>query len=260
MKQKIGTIQKVKNVLKKSKHAEKGYFIWRYVKTIPFKGYFQPRFFCLSLRIAPYTMVGYNRLHNVYVLAKEADKKKIPGAFVECGVWKGGCSGVMAYVSKKNKTNRQIWLFDSFEGLPQPTKQDGVMAKKWSSNKTAGKLESINECVSTLDDVNKLFFSVLKINKKNTHIEKGWFQNTLPKTKKRIGKIAILRLDGDWYESTKVCLDNLYDLVVPGGYIIIDDYGHWVGCKRAIDEFFKKRKISVNLQSIDYTGKYFIKP
>jgi hypothetical protein len=258
----VSIIQRIKNVLRKNKYAENGYFIWRYIKTIPFKGYFNIKFLYLSLRVAPYTMVGYKRLKNVYDLSNIMDHsdKLMLGAYVECGVWKGGCIGVMAYTSKKNNSYRQVWLFDSFEGLPQPTINDGQMAKDWSNNKIEGKLESINECVSTLDDVNKLFFKVLKVNKENTHIVKGWFQDTLPVTKDKIGRIAILRLDGDWYESTKVCLENLYDLVIPGGYVIIDDYGHWVGCKRAIDEFFTKNNITVKLYDIDYTGKYFIKP
>ncbi|MEW6558372.1 MAG: TylF/MycF/NovP-related O-methyltransferase, partial [Elusimicrobiota bacterium] len=88
---------------------------------------------------------------------------------------------------------------------------------------------------------------------------KGWFQETLPKAKSRIENIAILRVDCDWYESVRCCLDNLYDNLITGGYLIIDDYGHWEGCKKAVDEFLEKRKIKVRLNKIDYTGVWFQK-
>ena len=99
----------------------------------------------------------------------------------------------------------------------------------------------------------------MKVNKENTMIKKGWFQNTLPEIKDKIGPIAILRLDSDWYESTKCCLDNLYDNVIQGGYIVIDDYGCWEGCKRAVDEFLEKRNMKINLIKIDNSGVYFKK-
>lgn len=101
---------------------------------------------------------------------------------------------------------------------------------------------------------------IFKYIKENIVISKGWFQDTLPKDKEKIGKIALLRLDGDWYESTKCCLENLYDNVIIGGYIVLDDYGYWEGAKKALDEFFIKRKISPELIKIDYTGVYFKKP
>ena len=94
----------------------------------------------------------------------------------------------------------------------------------------------------------------------NIVIKKGWFQDTLPRAKSEIGKVAILRLDGDWYESTKCCLDNLYENVSPGGYVIIDDYGYWEGCRQALDEFLHARKIGIELREIDHDGRYFQNP
>lgn len=213
----------------------------------------------LIAKVYPFTMAGYKRLSNVYEIANFIEKNNIRGDFAECGVWKGGCAAIMAYVSKKRKSDRKIWLFDSFEGLPEPTDKDGIIAKGYAKNKTTGKLESINECVGPIEDVKKIFFDILKINPKNVMINRGWFQDTLPKTKDQIGELAILRLDGDWYESTKVCLDNLYDTVIIGGYIILDDYGHWEGCKKALQEFFESKNINPPLIKIDYTGVYFRK-
>jgi hypothetical protein len=82
----------------------------------------------------------------------------------------------------------------------------------------------------------------------------------LPQIRNRIGPIALLRLDGDWYDSTRCCLEILYESVVSGGVVIIDDYGHWKGCKTAVDEFLHKKDIDVKLQQIDYTGRFFQKP
>jgi len=81
----------------------------------------------------------------------------------------------------------------------------------------------------------------------------------VPIESKRMGPIALLRLDGDWYESTKICLDGLYNHVVPGGVVVIDDYGHWEGCRRAVDEFIAGSKHPIFLNHIDYTGRYWIK-
>lgn len=215
--------------------------------------------FLLFLRVRSYTMVSYERLSNAYELAQAVEAQKLPGAFVECGVWKGGSVSLMAYVAEKAQSGRDIWLFDSFEGLPEPTPEDGKVAADYSSSRQSGNLVSIGKCVGPLEDVRRLFFSVLKLRGKNIHIEKGWFQHTLPEARKRMGNIAILRMDADWYESTKCILENLFDSVVPEGYVIIDDYGHWEGCKKAVDEFLRQRGVAANFKNIDDTGVYFQK-
>ena len=213
----------------------------------------------LFIKAFPYTMVGYKRLSNVYELSKKVVKSNLQGDFVECGVWKGGCSAVMGFVAQKEGRGRKTWLFDSFEGLPEPGKEDGDLAKTYSENKMQGQMKTINKCVGPMEDVKKIIFDILKLNKENIKLKKGWFQDTLPLAKEKIEKISILRLDGDWYESTKVCLDNLYDNVSAGGYVVIDDYGHWEGAKKALNEFFEQRNINPKLVKIDYTGVYFKK-
>jgi len=228
-----------------------------FIKNILLKDFLDIEKIILFKKIYPYTMVSYQGLSNVYKLSKIIEKNETKGAFVECGVWKGGCAAIMGFVSKKAGSNRKIWLFDSFEGLPEPTKEDGFMAKEYSKNKIEGRLETIEKCVGPIKEVNNIFFEILKLKKEDIVIKRGWFQNTLPKAKSEIGPIAILRLDGDWYESTKVCLDNLYDNVIFGGYIIIDDYDYWEGCKKAVDEFLEERKINVNFIRICKSGVYF---
>jgi O-methyltransferase len=210
--------------------------------------------------VEPYTMVGLPRLLNAFELARCVETSDMRGAIVECGVFKGGCVGLMAKVSADAGAKRKVWLFDSFEGLPQPTALDGAMAEEYSDSPTSGELVAIDRCVGLLETVEELLFDKLQLRRENIVIRKGWFQDTLPAAKDEIGEIAILRLDGDWYESTKVCLENLYDRVVAGGFVIIDDYGYWEGCKRATDEFLANRGLSVRLAPIDSSGVFFVKP
>jgi O-methyltransferase len=213
----------------------------------------------LLWRVVPYTMCTYERLASVYELTCTIERERRPGAFVECGVWKGGCAGLMAAVAHQARSGRKTWLFDSFEGLPEPTKEDGAKAAEYAEGRASGKLSSIDECVGPLGDVQRILFTELKLDPANIQIEKGWFQNTLPGAKDRIGPISVLRLDGDWYDSTKCCLENLYDNVIPGGFVIIDDYNCWEGCRKAVDEFLRTRGLQPDIVVIDGTGVYFRK-
>jgi hypothetical protein len=179
---------------------------------------------------------------------------------VETGVWKGGCSGILAYMSKRHGYLNELYFFDSFEGLPQPTESDGREAKRFANGKTNGDLESIDKLIVDESFLKDLLFNKLEVEPTKVNIIKGWFQNTVPYYKVQIKDIALLRLDGDWYESTKVPLENLYDNVVSGGYVVIDDYYYWDGCKKAVDEFIKERKLNVDIKSQDLSGAYFIKP
>ena len=253
-------IKYLKNLIRKNRSLLKIYKKIKFIKEIPLKDFLNPRKLNLFRKIYPYTMVDSKRLSNIYDLAELIEKNKLKGAFLECGVWKGGCAAIMGFVAKRAKSNRKIWLFDSFKGLPEPTAKDGKIARDYAQNRAEGKLETINKCVGPLDDVKKIFFNILKINPDNVVIKKGWFQDVLPEARSEIGPISILRLDGDWYESTKCCLVNLYDNVIRGGYIVIDDYGHWSGCKKSVDDFLAERKIKTSLIKIDYAGVYFKKP
>jgi len=209
--------------------------------------------------VRPYTMVGLPRLLNAFDLARRVETSGMRGVIAECGVFKGGCAGLMARVSADAGSGRKIWLFDSFEGLPEPTALDGQKAKEYAARAADGKLVPIDRCVGPIEIVEELF-EKLHVSRENVVFCKGWFQETLPIARSEIGDIALLRLDGDWYESTKVCLENLFDLVVPGGFVIIDDYGHWEGCRRATDEFLAARGLTVHLEKIDEDGVFFVKP
>lgn len=221
---------------------------------------FDPWILRLFWTIEPYTMVGHARLLNVYDLAGSVEDGNLEGAFVECGVWNGGCAAIMAAVAERRGGRRSTWLFDSFEGLPEPTIKDGPKAASYANQNVTGKLISIKVSIGSFGRVGMLFFRILKLPHKSIHIIKGWFQETLPSKKNEIGPIAILRLDADWYESTKCVLNNLYDSVVHGGYVIIDDYGSWEGCRKAVDEFLVDSGVKPAFSWIDASGIYFKKP
>src|SRR3989338_9776693 len=204
---------------------------------LPLKDLFNPYKIFLFSKAARYSMGNYPRMSNVYELANDVEKRKLEGAYVECGVWKGGLASIMAAVAHKYGSNRKTWYVDSFAGMPEPTKED-------IANTKAGKVEAKEHSLmdegfaeATISDVEELAFGLLNLPRENIVITKGWFEQTLPAKKDEIGKIAILRLDADWYSSTMTILNELYDQVVEGGYIIIDDYGGWEGCRKAVHEF-----------------------
>ena len=188
-------------------------------------------------------------------------KNKITGDIVECGVWKGGSMMLIAKrLLQLNDSNRKLFLFDTFEGMSEPNEKD-VSAIDNSTAKElldkGNRLEGDNVwCYSSLDEV--------KANLKKTNYPsdkvfyyKGKVEDTLPEPS--LGEIALLRLDTDFYESTKHELETLYDKVVKGGVLIIDDYGHWSGSQKAVDEFIEKRNLTIFLNRIDYTGRLAIK-
>lgn len=199
----------------------------------------------LVYSVMPYSLVGSDGLEATFDAAWELAKRRVPGDFVECGVAQGGCSALMATVGRLAVPSKRMWLFDSFEGLPSPTADDYDQNRKSTGNHVRPLVRG--SCLGTREQVDSLLFSCFRFDRNSTFLVKGWFQHTLPVHKERIGPIALLRIDGDWYESTKCCLDNLYDSVSPGGYVIVDDYGVCFGCQRAVHEFFVRKGIHPRL-------------
>ncbi len=210
-------------------------------------------------RFIPYTMVYYSRLSDLYDIVRRVEREKIHGAMVECGVWRGGCAALMAVMTRH--TDRKTYLFDSFEGLPEPLEIDGPRAIKMAKGQKSGALRSIGtKAYASIEEVATTVYEHFGLEKSKVILHKGWFQHTLPVVRETIGPIAVLRLDADWYESTRVALENLYDNVVPNGYVVIDDYGHFEGCRKATDEFIAERELAVELRFSDYSCIYFRKP
>ena len=197
--------------------------------------------------IRPYTMSGNARLRGLYQAVQHVISHRIPGDVVECGTARGGSAALMGLTLKRSGSDRTLWVFDTFEGLPPATPDDPdfEIAKLYTG-----------DCRGELNEVAALFERLDILDR--AKLVKGLFQDTLPASD--VKTIAVLHLDGDWYESVKVCFDYLYDRVSPGGIIQIDDYGHWEGARKAVDEFMRQRSLELKLRRLDYTGRQFIKP
>ena len=176
-------------------------------------------------------------------------------SFVECGVAKGGCLALMKYTAG---INNKIFGFDSFEGMPDITAEDIGDYNKTCPLTQFGKVgDNLSGGIENVKNT----FKILNLDMDNVTLVKGFFQDTLniQDNIDSIGQIAVLRLDGDWYDSTKVCLEKLYDKVIVGGIIIIDDYGHFIGAKKATDEFRNRYHITSPLIQTDYTEFWWVK-
>ncbi len=173
----------------------------------------------------------------------------LEGDFVECGVWRGGMSAAIAEIFKRKKN---IYLFDSFEGLPPAKEIDGKEALAWQ--KDVNSPVYYDNC--SADEAYAKQAMALAACDSYT-IYKGWFDQTLPNFKNHA--IAILRLDGDWYDSILVCLENLFPQVVDGGIVLIDDYYTWDGCSKAVHDYLSKSQSPSRVHQWNNQIGYIIK-
>ncbi len=204
-----------------------------------------------------FTIVDRRRRVNLLRLARNLNRDAVPGVFVECGVFRGGTAALLGQVRGDGDPGRDVWLFDSFEGLPQPAPLDGARAAFVAGNRAEGRLESIGVNVGSLEEVQHLLLDRFEIPVQRLHFVKGWFQDTL--SQYQGGPIALLHIDADWYESIKVCLQHLWPSVAVGGYVVIDDYGHFKGARAAVDEFLASLAPPPVLQRKGYSQAYFRK-
>lgn len=212
--------------------------------------------------IMPYTLVGIGGLEVTYEVARQLNKRSIEGDFIELGVARGGCAALMGMVMFNSEEpiskERNLWLFDSFEGLPDPTADDYDVERGESTGEHIHLLTK-GSCFGSLQEVRNLMLNVMKFPADRVRFVRGWFQDTIPVHTDSIGEIALLRIDGDWYESTKCCLEGLYSKVVKGGAVIIDDYESCYGCRKAVDEFLIKMRINPSIAFDGRGGCYFFK-
>ncbi len=196
------------------------------------------------------TMIGRKRLDNIQFCVEEVIKEKVPGDFIETGVWRGGaCIFMRGLLEVYNERNRKVYAADSFQGLPKPDEE------KYSSDKGAVFHKNRLMAVS-LEQVKENFARYNLLDDQVVFLQ-GWFKDTLPKAP--IDKLAILRLDGDMYGSTIEALENLYPKLSVGGYCIIDDYGALEGCHNAVDDYRKKENIIDMIHIVDWSGVYWKK-
>ncbi|MDD5544352.1 MAG: macrocin O-methyltransferase [Acidobacteriia bacterium] len=192
-----------------------------------------------------FTMVGRKRLDNFEYCIRTAITESIEGSIVECGVWRGGASILAKAVLEDLKSNKELWLCDSFEGLPPPQcEQDrGYDFTPW------------NDYLGVSQDIVRRNFQLFGLLDERVKFLKGFFGETLRGAP--IEKICVLRLDGDLYESTWQCLESLYPKVAPQGFIIIDDYKTLEPCRQAVHDYIRRENLRPEIRQIDGMGVYW---
>lgn len=205
----------------------------------------------LYKRFSEYTMIPEDEYIRNLFLAKKAET--VEGVIVECGVWRGGMIGGIAKLLGPQK---KYYLFDSFDGLPLAKDIDGEEAFKWQSEKESSYY--FDNCKAEIDFAQKVMNLALGKISNNTFFIKGWFNETMNEDNFN-ESISLLRLDGDWYESTMTCLNFLFPKVVTGGIIIIDDYHTWEGCTKAIHDYLSKNNRPERICQFENRTAYLIK-
>lgn len=197
-----------------------------------------------------HTMIGSKRMANLRFLMENIILHKVPGDFIETGVWRGGaCIYMRAILKAYGITDRRVWVADSFEGLPAPD------SARYPADK-GDVFHTYQELAVSLDEVRQNFTKYGLLDDQVVFL-KGWFKDTLPGAP--IQSLAILRLDGDMYESTMDALQALYDKLSIGGFVIVDDYNVVEGCRMAVSDFMQERNIKDAIVEIDGVGVYWQK-
>lgn len=196
-----------------------------------------------DLREGGFTMIGSRRARTLNRLARAAERSGVPGALVDCGTFNGGSAVMMS----AGAPSREVWAFDSFEGLPEAGTEDPDRAREWTGELKASE-EKVREGFSRFAHPERL------------NVVKGWFQDSFPLAAPQIDSVAVLHADGDWYDSVRLTLETFYPKVSPGGFVVIDDYNDWEGAKTATDEYRAAHGIDAPLQEIDVTAVYWQKP
>lgn len=217
--------------------------------------------------VRPYTLTSVERLIALMDATSYAVRRGIPGALVECGVWRGG--SVLATVEvllHHGVTDRDVYLYDTFEGMTRPSEMDTSPFEQersalasWTRSEREGRRPwewAFAPEVFGLEQVRDLLYAT-GYPRDHIHFVVGSVEETIPG--RSPNSIALLRLDTDWYESTRHELLHLYPRLSEGGVLIIDDYGHWEGARRAVDEYFASDAEPMLLARVDYTGRMGVK-
>lgn len=209
-------------------------------------------------KVKPRTMTGHEKLFALILATRYIAEHRIPGDIVECGVWRGGSMQAAAMtLSALGDTGRDLHLFDTFEGMTEPTEKDRRHDGQHAADLLATSDRSTSVwAVASLEDV-QAGMAELDYPQQRIHFHKGRVEETVPAEAPQT--IAILRLDTDWYESTAHELEHLYDRLSPGGVLIIDDFGWWEGSRIATEEFLKRTGARLLLLPIA-SGRIAVKP
>mgnify|MGYP003345076812 CR=1 FL=1 len=215
-----------------------------------------PAFAPLYEECRPYTLIHVERMYSLYKAVQYIVKKGVQGDFVECGVWKGGAAMMMAKtLLSMGVRDRKIYLYDTYEGMTMPTAEDKSIVRGaqpvmdiWNREKAN---DHNNWCYGPLEGVKSVMESTGYPSENIVYV-KGPVEETLPKVMP--GNIALLRLDTDWYSSTKHEMEHLFPSLVQNGVLILDDYGYWAGARQAADEYLAQHNIALFLHRDDYSG------
>lgn len=206
-------------------------------------------------------MVPRTALDFTWTEALRFAQSEICGSFVECGTWRGGCAFGMALVQTDlpKEERRKVWMFDSFQGLPPATDRDGPLAIEYQKD-ISSPLYFDNCRAEYMDTAMEAFRLNLDIN--SCRIVPGWFEETIPVHMETLEKerIAILRIDADWYDPVHYVLEHFGPLVSRGGLVILDDYYTWDGCARAVHDYVSRHDLPWRIKGLsDFTSAYMVK-
>jgi hypothetical protein len=213
-------------------------------------------------RALPYTLTGVARLQALIEAVRYCVRRGLDGAFAECGVWRGGSVlAMLLTLEELGSADREIYLYDTFEGMTAPTERDvsrlsAPAVEEWERSGGRPYAELFDPELVSEDAVRNILLAT-GYPEHLLRLVRGPVEMTLPGQAPE--RLALLRLDTDWYESTRHELEHLYPRLIEGGVLIVDDYGHWEGCRRAVDEYFAETAQPVLLNRIDYTGRIAVK-
>jgi hypothetical protein len=239
--------------------AEKG---WGVIPPEQFRIDMEAHFFDVWEKVRPFTMTSLERGYALYKAVQHIAVRRLEGALVECGVWRGGSCMLMAHTLLQYEALRPyMYLYDTFCGMTEPGEKDRIawngesVLERWKRSGSGVNDDFTSWSVSYEEVYNNLLRTAYP--EERLIFVRGDVQETLKETVP--DKIALLRLDTDWYESTLMELEVLYPKLVNGGILIIDDYGHFTGARKAVDEYFTGHKNPVLFNRIDYTGRIGVK-
>jgi hypothetical protein len=203
----------------------------------------------LCLRLTPrHTMIAPSLLFKLYDLSEQILRGGVAGDIVECGVWNGGSAALMGSAARDAGRLPDFWLFDSFQGLPEPTERDPEPVRSgYYRGWNLGDPERVHEA-----------WRRLGLPTQRLHVVPGWFEETFPRSP--VARIAILHLDCDWYQSILSCLEHWWNRMEPGGVVIVNDYNLYAGANQAVHEFLDARGLRAEIRELGPVGAWFARP
>jgi O-methyltransferase len=196
--------------------------------------------------VRPYSLLTYINLFFLQELARRADDLGLRGDFVECGVYRGGSAGVLGYQAMRSAANRSLWLYDSFAGMPPASNMDDDYSRSIEGQFAGSEVQTHR------------ILHRLGVTESRYKIIRGWFADTLPQADPR--PVSLLHVDCDFYDPVKLTLETFYPHIEQNGFVILNDYGGFRGCRAATDEFLDKKALEISsLSQIDHDAYYFQK-